>query len=103
MGSFTLIILSRSLAKDGFDTNNDDAEPFVLTINCCARCIIHYIGDIIEYFNVYAFTEVAFFGKLYCQAAKDTWTLCNANDINVLINDNIIGRVMTFGAICAGY
>jgi len=99
----SLIDTLKVLAKNGVDSADDSAEPFMQTINCCAKCILHYIGDILEYFNVYAFTEVAVFGKPYCQAAKDTWTLCKANGIKALINDNIIGTVMVFGAICVGY
>jgi len=57
---------------------------------------------VLKYFIVYTFTEVAIYGKLYCQTAKDTWTLCKARGIEALINDNLIGNVLTIGVLAVG-
>lgn len=35
---------------------------------------------------MYAFTQVAIYGKTYCQAAKDTWTLVKSRGVGTLFN-----------------
>ncbi|RUS12905.1 plasma-membrane choline transporter-domain-containing protein, partial [Endogone sp. FLAS-F59071] len=42
-----------------------------------------------EYFNYYAYTQVAIYGKDFCTAAKDTWTLIKDRGIEAIINDNL--------------
>lgn len=74
---------------------------------CCAVCILSCIEDIAQYFNHYAFTQVAIYGKDYCSAAKSTWALIKTRGIDAIINDNLIGTVLTMGGlfiglICAG-
>jgi len=91
----TLEFLARQLKNESASEEN----YILCVIACCLECILSCIGDIIEYFNVYAFTEVAIYGKSYCQAAKDTWTLCKARGIEALINDNLIGNVLSIGAL----
>ncbi len=68
----------------------------------CAECIIGCIESIVEYFNIYAFTQVAIYGKTYCEAAKATMQLLKSRGIDAIINDDLIGGVLTFGALIGG-
>ena len=45
---------------------------------------------------------VAIYGKSYCNAAKDTWKLIKDRGVEAIINDNLIGNVITMGAIFIG-
>ncbi|ORX86357.1 DUF580-domain-containing protein [Anaeromyces robustus] len=103
-GSLLIAIVStlRVLANQTKNEAAEDDNYLLCLIACCVECILSCIEDGIEYFNVYAFTEVAIYGKSYCQAAKDTWTLCKARGIEAIINDNIIGNVLGIGAIAVG-
>jgi len=65
-------------------------------------CLISMIERLVEYFNVYAFTQVAIYGKTYCEAASDTWKLIKARGLDIIINDNLIGAVLIFGALAVG-
>jgi hypothetical protein len=94
----TLEALSRNMKEQSAQEEN----YLLCILACCIECILSCIGDMIEYFNVYAFTEVAIYGKSFCEAAKDTWTLCKARGIEALINDNLIGNVLSIGAISVG-
>jgi hypothetical protein len=69
---------------------------------CCISCILSIIQDLLEYFNKYAFAQVAIYGKDYCTAAKDTWELAKARGIDALINDNLIGSVLAMGGLLIG-
>jgi len=104
-GSLLIAIVNtlRVLATQAKHEAAEDENYLLCLIACCIECILSCLEDGIEYFNVYAFTEVAIYGKSYCQAAKDTWTLCKARGIEALINDNIIGNVLSIGALAVGF
>ncbi|KAJ1796058.1 putative choline transporter, neither null mutation nor overexpression affects choline transport [Coemansia sp. RSA 2399] len=69
---------------------------------CCVDCILGCIQGIVEFFNKYAYVEVALYGKPFVQAAKDTWALIEDRGVNMLINDCLIGNVLQMGAfLCA--
>ena len=56
-----------------------------------------------QYFNVYAFTQVATYGKDYIRAAKDTWRLVQRNAaMTALINDSIVNSVLGMGVFLVG-
>jgi len=103
-GSLLIALVStlRVLANQTKQEAAEDENYILCLIACCVECILSCIEDGIEYFNVYAFTEVAIYGKPYCQAAKDTWTLCKSRGIEAIINDNIIGNVLSIGALAIG-
>jgi len=65
-------------------------------------CLVSMFERLVEYFNVYAFTQVAIYGKPYCEAASDTWKLIKARGLDIIINDNLIGSVLVFGALAVG-
>jgi hypothetical protein len=71
-------------------------------VACLLDCILGCIERLMEYFNLYAFTQVAIYGKTYCKAAKDTWKLFKSHGIQAIINDNLIGHVLFLGAMLGG-
>ncbi|TPX31288.1 hypothetical protein SmJEL517_g05328 [Synchytrium microbalum] len=68
----------------------------------CANCCLGIIEQLIQYFNVYAFTQVAIYGKDYCDAAKATWALVKSRGVDAIINDNLIGNVLAMGGLLVG-
>ncbi|KAJ3395887.1 putative choline transporter, neither null mutation nor overexpression affects choline transport [Lobulomyces angularis] len=69
---------------------------------CCAHCILSWIEGLVQYFNHYAFTQVAIYGKDYCSAAKATWALIQTKGVDAIVNDNLIGAVLTMGGLFIG-
>ena len=65
----------------------------------CLECIMSIIESIALYFNHYAFTQVAIYGKDYCTAGKDTWQLLKSRGVDAVINDSLIGFVLGFGGL----
>lgn len=73
---------------------------------CCLfviDCFMSMIQWAITYFNHYAYTVVALYGKAYLPAAKDTWTIIKARGIDALINDCLIDKVLSMGAFLIGF
>ncbi|RIB21484.1 plasma-membrane choline transporter-domain-containing protein [Gigaspora rosea] len=87
--------LLRSLAQD---VDN----PLGAFCAACAAVIVGYIDALLEYFNFYAYTQVAIYGKSFCDAVKDTWTMIQDRGIEAVINDNLIGSVVTMGSFLVG-
>lgn len=54
-------------------------------------CILGIIQNLVEYFNYYAYTQIAIYGKPYVQAAKDTWNLVKSRGIDAVVNDSLVG------------
>lgn len=81
---------------------NEDRDNLMTIIYCCLECILQMIGDLLEYFNRYAFAQVAIYGKDYFNAAKDTWHLCKSRGVDAIINDSLIGNVLGIGNLVTG-
>ena len=54
------------------------AALFITICLCCVDCFLGLIQWLITYFNHYAYTVVALYGKAYIPAAKDTWSIIPA-------------------------
>lgn len=68
----------------------------------CLVCLLDWIESLVQYFNHYAYTQVAIYGKDFRTAAKDTWTMIKDRGIEAIINDNLIDNVLTIGSLLVG-
>jgi hypothetical protein len=66
-------------------------------------CFIALLDWLVTIFNRYAFCHIALYGKAYVPAAKDTWTMLKDRGIDALINDCLIGPVLTMGSVFVSY
>lgn len=66
-------------------------------------CILSCFDWLLQYFNHYAFVSVAVYGMSYWEAAKNTFQLLERSGVAAIINDNIIGAVLTMGCIIGGF
>ncbi|KAI8369154.1 plasma-membrane choline transporter-domain-containing protein [Choanephora cucurbitarum] len=69
---------------------------------CIIQCIVNCFAGLFEWFNYYAFSGVAIYGKAFVPTARRTWTLIQDRGIEALINDNIIGNVLFMGGLLVG-
>eukprot|EP00823_Brevimastigomonas_motovehiculus_P006383 TRINITY_DN5289_c0_g1_i1.p1 TRINITY_DN5289_c0_g1~~TRINITY_DN5289_c0_g1_i1.p1 ORF type:complete len:470 (+),score=73.21 TRINITY_DN5289_c0_g1_i1:48-1457(+) len=94
LGSLIIAVVKalRVMAENGRKTRNN-------FVRCCIVCVLRCLDSLIEYFNQYAFAEVAIYGQSYCDSAKAAWNLLKTRGFDMLINDNIIGGVLVFGAL----
>ncbi|CAF9931726.1 Putative choline transporter, neither null mutation nor overexpression affects choline transport [Imshaugia aleurites] len=70
---------------------------------CCLGCIIGLLDWAVQFINRYAFIHIALYGKAYIPAAKDTWKMMKDRGIDALINDCLIGPVLTMGSTFVAY
>jgi hypothetical protein len=66
-------------------------------------CFIALLEWVAEFVNRYAFSHIALYGKAYVAAAKDTFKMIKNRGFDALINECLIGPVLSFGAIFIAY
>lgn len=98
----TLLELLRLLLNAVRNNANADGSPVEACLACCAECFVGCIESAVQYFNRYAYIEIALYGKPYLQAAKDTWRLFTDRGIDALVNDSLVGMTLTWGAYAVG-
>ncbi|KAI5246656.1 DUF580-domain-containing protein [Aureobasidium subglaciale] len=77
---------------------------FVANIALCVlQCLIGILDWAVQFINRYAFSYIALYGKGYIPAAKATWTLIKDRGIDALVNECLIGPVLTQGATAIAY
>lgn len=70
---------------------------------CVLGCFIGILDWAVQFLNRYAFSYIALYGKAYIPAAKDTWTMIKQRGIDALVNECLIGPVLSMGATFVGY
>ncbi|KAF2455049.1 plasma-membrane choline transporter-domain-containing protein [Lineolata rhizophorae] len=70
---------------------------------CVLGCIIGILDWAVQFLNRYAFCHIALYGKSYVAAAKDTWRMIKDRGIDALINELLIGPVLSMGAVFVAF
>ena len=70
---------------------------------CILGCIISIIDWFVQFINRYAFSHIALYGKAYIPAAKDTFAMMRDRGIDALVNDCLIGPVLTMGSVFVSF
>ncbi|KAI9821269.1 MAG: putative choline transporter, neither null mutation nor overexpression affects choline transport [Pycnora praestabilis] len=70
---------------------------------CLVGCIVGLLDWAVQFINRYAFSYIALYGKAYIPAAKDTWKMMKDRGIDALVNDCLIGPVITMGSTFVAY
>ncbi|KAJ0407931.1 hypothetical protein ATCC90586_006303 [Pythium insidiosum] len=76
-------------------------------LGCIAECLLGCLQAILEYINRWAFVYVGIYGYKFTQAGKAVFDLFHNRGFDAIINDDLIGNVLSFaalgvGLICAG-
>jgi len=65
-------------------------------------CLLGCIEYFLQAFNMYAFVQVALFGKSYFVAARDTFKMVTTCGIQALLNDDLVDGVLDTGRVIGG-
>jgi len=71
-------------------------------VACLIEWFLSCVESILRYFNHYAYVMIAIYGKSYWQAARDTFDMFQETGLQTVVNDNIIGTVLTMGCWVGG-
>lgn len=70
---------------------------------CILSSLVALLDWLVTIFNRYAFCHIALYGDAYIPAAKDTWKVVKDRGVDVLVNDCLMGPVLTMGAVGVAY
>lgn len=60
----TILEMLRLLLQSVRQNANADGQPIEAILACCAECFIGCIENLVQYFNRYAYIEIALYGKV---------------------------------------
>ncbi|PKS10369.1 hypothetical protein jhhlp_002120 [Lomentospora prolificans] len=105
LGSLFVAIINflRQLCSMAYQSQASEGDLISMCIICCLQCILGLVQWAVEFVNRYAFSYIALFGKAYFPAAKATWKLIKDRGIDALVNECLVGPVLTFGALFVAY
>jgi len=91
-----LVAIIRTLEQIAESAKNDNDGEILL---CLVSCILGCIGDILEYFNKWAYVYVGLYGYSYIDAGKNVVTLFKARGFSSVITDNLASRAISIFAL----
>jgi hypothetical protein len=105
LGSLVLVIVRtlRSIARMLAGGSSGPKNIVGMIFCCCGRVLLYFIDAIITYVNVYAFVQVSVYGKSYCTGAKDAITLLRKRGFVAIMNDSLIGILLTYTSLVSGF
>lgn len=65
--------------------------------------IVGFIDWLVQYFNRYAYSYVALYGKPYIRSAKDTFDMFRFKGMDALVNDMFINVALNFYSLFVAY
>ncbi|TMW60486.1 hypothetical protein Poli38472_000528 [Pythium oligandrum] len=69
---------------------------------CLAECLLACLQAIMEYINRWAYVYVGIYGYKFTQAGKAVFQLFHDRGFDAIINDDLIGTVLSFAALAVG-
>eukprot|EP00667_Euglena_gracilis_P003793 EG_transcript_3806 len=69
---------------------------------CCVEWMLSMIEGMLEWFNEYAYSQIAIYGKKYTEAAKDTLALLSRAGLVAVVNDLLINPVFLMTGLFSG-
>lgn len=101
LGSLLVAILDTlrflcSVARDNSAGTGNMAADIAF---CCLQCILGIVQWALEFVNRYAFSYMALYGDSYFKSAKATWKLIKDRGIDALINECLVGPVLSMGCL----
>eukprot|EP00304_Pavlova_gyrans_P002454 CAMPEP_0206046614 /NCGR_PEP_ID=MMETSP1466-20131121/19095_1 /ASSEMBLY_ACC=CAM_ASM_001126 /TAXON_ID=44452 /ORGANISM="Pavlova gyrans, Strain CCMP608" /LENGTH=552 /DNA_ID=CAMNT_0053421595 /DNA_START=51 /DNA_END=1707 /DNA_ORIENTATION=- len=71
-------------------------------VRSCLLCALGFLDVLVRFFNHYAFTHVALYGKHFTSASRDCWALLVRCGVDVLVQKDMVGSVLAMGCLVGG-
>jgi hypothetical protein len=98
LGSLLVAIIQTIRAFFATLRGSADQDNYALGfVSALMDCFLMVIDALIQYFNRYAFVQVATYGKTFCQASRTTWNMFKLHGFEAIVNDDLSGVVLSVG------
>lgn len=99
----SLIQILKQAASIAQQENANEGNIVACVLFCILSCILSFVTWAVQYFNHYAYSLIALYGKAYIPAAKETWHMVKDRGFDALINDALVDPILTMGSVTIGY
>ncbi|KAK3942567.1 plasma-membrane choline transporter-domain-containing protein [Diplogelasinospora grovesii] len=105
LGSLVVAIINflRQLCSIAQQQSASEGDILGTILWCVVGCLIGILDWAVQFVNRYAFSHIALYGKAYIPAAKDTWRMIKDRGIDALVNECLVGPVLSMGATFVAY
>lgn len=105
LGSLLVAIINmlRQMCSIAQAQSSQDGNIIGTIAFCIIGCLIGLLEWAVQFINRYAFCHIALYGKAYIPAAKDTWKMMKDRGLDALVNDCLVGPVLSMGSIFVAY
>lgn len=98
----TLIRMVQMLAKAAKNEGKKEKNAVMCILGCIAECFIKCIGDMMEYFNDWAYVQCAVRGVGFIDSVRITFSMLTCAHLQFVIRDLLLGTVVSAGSLlCA--
>lgn len=66
---------------------------------CILNCLLSFIESAVSWFNHYAYSYIALYGKSYIDSAKETFRMMKDRGLDALINDCLVDPVLSMASV----
>lgn len=104
LGSFLVAAVraAEMVARQCRREAEEDGNYVLCIIMCIITMIIQCIGDILEYFNSWAYVQCAVRGTNFCTSARITYAMVKLSNLGYVITDLLLDSLQGLGAfMCA--
>ncbi|KAL1530401.1 hypothetical protein AB1Y20_001306 [Prymnesium parvum] len=98
LGSLVAASLStlRGIASSGSNRSSG-------RLHALCMCCLGFLDVLTRFFNEFAYTQVAIYGKTFTRASRDTWTLLvHHSGVDAIVQRDLISSALTLGALLSG-
>lgn len=103
-GSFIVAFVDalHTVVAAGKKEAKEEGNIVLCLVLCVVDCFLQCIGEMIEYFNDWAYVQCAIRGASFCEAAKITFSTATCANLSFIITDLLVNMVRNLGAFfCA--
>jgi len=101
-GSLIVAVIKTLRALARMAQNSSSNNIGIRILACICGCFLSILDRLVQYFNHYAFVQVAIYGRSYWEAAQATWHLFATSGLQAIVNDNVLDGVLWMGVLLGG-
>lgn len=104
LGSFLVAFVRamEAVARSVKNQARGEGNMVLCVVATILQCVIQCIGDMLEWFNSFAYVQCAIRGFGFCDAARATYALCTCQNVRGIVATCMIGWVAGLGCLfCA--
>jgi len=91
-----------AIARAGRQAAQEDGNYLVCVLLCVLEMVISCIGDVLEYFNEWAYVQCALRGTSFIDSARITYAMITCANVQYIISDLLLNSLVNLGGLlCA--